>query len=303
MKRKSLKIALASAVFTIVLGASAFAANIGGGTVTASALNLRSEPNTTSSVVTTAPRGATMVLLDRGAKTWYKVWYNGQTGYMCSDYIAPVVTLNSPFGTGTIKGSDVRMRAGASTSSNTLGYYSSGTQMSVIGVSGGWYKVSYNGTTGYVSSDYMTLSAGSSSGSTASGAQQNTGTVSGSIGDQIVATAKKYLGVPYVWAGTSPSGFDCSGFVYYVFRELGYSINRTAASIYSNGTYVDRSNLQPGDVICFSNSGYGYIGHVGIYIGNNQVIHASSGSGRVIISDLSASYYNNHYYGARRIAS
>ena len=111
-----------------------------------------------------------------------------------------------------------------------------------------------------------------------------------------------YLGVPYVWAGTSPSGFDCSGFVYYVYKECGYSINRTAESIYSNGTYVEKSQLQVGDTVHFtSGSNSNYIGHVGIYIGDGQFIHASSGVGRVVISDLSSTYYLNNYYGARRI--
>ena len=73
------------------------------------------------------------------------------------------------------------------------------------------------------------------------------------------------------------------------------------ASLFSDGAYVDRSLLQPGDVICFYSGSYGYIGHCGIYIGDGQFIHASSSAGQVVIDSLSEGYYNSHYYGARRI--
>ena len=99
----------------------------------------------------------------------------------------------------------------------------------------------------------------------------------------------------------SPSGFDCSGFVGYVYKQCGYSLKRTASDIfYNNGTSVDKANLQTGDLVFFSNSSES-IGHVGIYIGGNQFIHASSSTVGVIISDLSSSYYVSHYQGAKRI--
>ncbi len=121
-----------------------------------------------------------------------------------------------------------------------------------------------------------------------------------SEGQNIVDTAMKYLGTPYVWGGTTEKGFDCSGFVQYVYKECGYTIDRTAAEIYKNGTYVEKENLEIGDAICFS-SHTESIGHVGIYIGDGQFIHASSGSGFVIISDLSEKYYTARYVGARHI--
>ncbi|MCD8088018.1 MAG: C40 family peptidase, partial [Oscillospiraceae bacterium] len=150
--------------------------------------------------------------------------------------------------------------------------------------------------TGYVYSSYVTTDTSSSTASSLSSS-------STSAGEAIVAEAKKYLGVSYVYGGTSPSGFDCSGLVYYVYKQCGYSITRTASSQNSDGTYVSRDNLQPGDIIVFYNSAMTAIGHVGIYIGDGQFIHASSGSGKVVISDLSSTYYNSHYYSARRIVS
>lgn len=115
----------------------------------------------------------------------------------------------------------------------------------------------------------------------------------------IIATAKSYMGVPYVWGGTSPKGFDCSGFVNYVFLKNGITLPRTAATIYQKGTAVSKANLLPGDLVFFSTYAPG-ASHVGIYIGNGDFIHASSSKG-VTINDLSNSYYSERYIGAKRV--
>ena len=296
MLKKFLKFSMMAAVICTFLVTAASAANLGGGIVSASVLNLRSSSSMDSSVLTTVPRGSGVVIRESSGDGWCKVWYKGTEGYMSSEFVRAVEKLEGNVGTGTIRGTSVRMRSSASYDGNTIGYYNEGTQMSVIGVFGEWYKVSYSSSVGFVHSDYFTLSSNAA-------APGSIGIQSGAetVAQTIVETAKKYLGVPYVWAGTSPSGFDCSGFVYYVYKECGYSINRTAASIYVNGTSVDKSQLQLGDTVHFTSGNGSSIGHVGIYIGNGQFIHASSGSGSVVISDLSSNYYLNHYYGARRI--
>ncbi|MDF2522585.1 MAG: cell wall-associated hydrolase, invasion-associated protein, partial [Clostridiales bacterium] len=119
--------------------------------------------------------------------------------------------------------------------------------------------------------------------------------------DTVIKTAKQYQGVPYVWGGASPSGFDCSGFTQYVFAKNEITLPRTAALQYNTGTWVDKDKLLPGDLVFFTTYKPGP-SHVGIYIGNGQFIHASSGAGQIIISDLfSNPYYNSHYIGAKRI--
>lgn len=276
-----------------LLAGSAFATTDGGAVVTASALNLRSEPNTGSAITTVAYRNQPVIVQERRADNWYKVIYNGTEGYMSADYLNHADTLNSAeLGTGMIKGYGVRLRAGASLDSQILGHYSTGTNLKILGVSGAWYCVELNGINGYVYSDYVTLNK-----------QTTAAPIIRNDGQKFVDTAMQYIGVPYVWAGTSPYGFDCSGLVYYCCKLNGYNINRTAASIYYNGVYVDRQNLQPGDAICFWNGSYTEIGHVGFYIGDGKFIHASSGAGYVTINSLSENYYNSHYYGARRIAN
>ncbi len=307
MKLKILKTGIIACAACALMSVSALAMSQGTATVNASALNLRSEPNTDSSIVTVAPRGAVAIISDGEAPDgWSLVWYKGYVGYMSDEYLTKSDSGEANFGVGAVAGTSVRMRSGPGTDYQVLGSFNTGDEMTVKAVSGEWYKVSNGTIEGYIRSDYFSLYIASRQPESVTAQQPEDVSASGSNseGEKIVETAKKYMGTPYVWAGTSPSGFDCSGFVYYVYKECGYSINRTAASIYSNGVYVERDSLQPGDAICFTTSSSStYIGHVGIYIGDGQFIHASSGTGYVTISSLTETYYNNHYYGARRIVS
>jgi cell wall-associated NlpC family hydrolase len=115
----------------------------------------------------------------------------------------------------------------------------------------------------------------------------------------VISTAKSFVGVPYVWGGDSPSGFDCSGFSQYVLKQNGISVPRTAADQYTVGISVSKSNLRVGDMVFFTTYKAG-ASHLGFYIGNGNFIHASSSKG-VTISSLSNTYYSSHYIGARRI--
>ena len=116
----------------------------------------------------------------------------------------------------------------------------------------------------------------------------------------LLGMARQYVGVPYVWAGRSPSGFDCSGFIYYVFDQLGYGLPRMADGQFEVGIPVSRNALEPGDLVFFETYEPGP-SHVGIYIGNDQFIHASSGAGHVTVTPLNKTYYRDRYLGARRI--
>lgn len=121
-------------------------------------------------------------------------------------------------------------------------------------------------------------------------------------GSSIVQTAYRYLGVPYVWGGTSPSGFDCSGLVKYVYSINGINLPRVACDQANAGTKIwSMSQLQPGDLVCFSGSRNGYVDHIGIYVGNNQIIHASSSAGRIVVSSLSGSWYQQTYVHGVRV--
>ena len=117
---------------------------------------------------------------------------------------------------------------------------------------------------------------------------------------KVLQLARQFQGVPYVWGGTSPSGFDCSGYTHYVLLKNDIIVPRTASEQYNVGTWVSKSQLMPGDLVFFSTYKAGP-SHVGFYLGNNRFIHASSGGGKVIISDMGSTYYTQRYIGAKRV--
>lgn len=115
----------------------------------------------------------------------------------------------------------------------------------------------------------------------------------------VINTAKQYMGVPYVWGGAIPTGFDCSGFTQYVLKQNGITIPRTAAEQYQSGVSIMKSNLKTGDLVFFTTYKPG-ASHVGFYMGDGKFIHASSGAKQVTISSLDEAYYTEKYIGARR---
>lgn len=124
---------------------------------------------------------------------------------------------------------------------------------------------------------------------------------SSATGAQILAKATEYLGTPYVYGGASPSGFDCSGFVYYVYGTFGISVGRTPDAQHSAGTTVDKANLQPGDIVLFANTYSSGISHSGIYAGNGQFIHSPNSRSTVSYSDLTSGYWSEHFYCGVRV--
>ncbi len=115
----------------------------------------------------------------------------------------------------------------------------------------------------------------------------------------VVAMSTRLLGVRYRWGGTSPSGFDCSGFMYYVFQRTGVTLPRMTYDMYDAGTVVPRDQLQAGDIVFFQTLRPGP-SHAGIYLGDGRFIHSSSGLGRVTITPMDHRYYAPRYLGARR---
>lgn len=292
--------------------------------VTGSNLRMRAEANTSSKILATAAKGEVVVVLEKVGE-WYKVIYNLKEGYMHGDYLNVKTSENVELGYGKVNANAVNLRSGASTSNNVVATASKGAKAYIVGINNGWYKVIYGENVCYIRSDFLDLTeipyenkassksplffrGGVSTGTPVSAAalNGNTGnssnTGSSASGSQIVETAKKYLGVPYVWGGTSPSGFDCSGFVYYVLRSCGISVSRTLATMYQQGTPVAKSQLQPGDVVFFQNTYKSGISHVGIYVGDGKFIHAPHSGEVVSYANLYSDYYVNHYYGAVRFA-
>lgn len=282
--------------------------------VTASSLRLRSQPNTTSKTLDYAPKNDVVVLLEKVGQ-WYKVRYNLQTGYMSGNYLNAAIRENAELGYGRVTGNKVHVRSGPGTGYAAVATVHIGDRPYIIGINNGWFKVIIGDHIGYIRSDYVELTeipyenqdsphtplffrGGKSTGVTPSPGALKGGPVD-NMADKIIATAKQYLGVPYLWGGTTPNGFDCSGYTQYVFRAHGITLPRSSSQQYTVGTYVSKGNLKPGDLVFFDVEGNG-ISHVGIYVGNNQFIHCSTSKG-VVITSLSSTYWAPRYYGARRV--
>ncbi len=263
------------------------------GTVTDS-LRLRSAGSTDATILMTLSAGTTIEVTGAAVDGWYPVTYASYTGYVAAEYVT-LSEDDTVYGQVTTTGGTLNFRSGAGTSFDKISSLSNGSIVTVLGLENDWYQVSYNGTTGYVTSEYLTIV------DAATAAAASSVSSSSSIGDQVVAKALTYLGTPYVYGSSGPYSFDCSGFTSYVYSSLGYSLNRSSSNQTSNGVAVSKSDLQPGDLVFFATSSSGNVSHVGIYIGDGQFIHASTNTYQVIISDLSSGHYNSVYVGARRI--
>ena len=226
-----------------------------------------------------------------------------------------------------VNASSIYVRSQPSTSSDILTSLIKNTDVIVTGESGDWYKVKYGDFSGYI---YKELLSDTKAEETNRGGvvdrnseqteeekqaeqtetsdtnqteEQETQSSTCSIGEQIAQYAKQYLGCPYVYGGSGPKTFDCSGFTMYVYSNFGYSLSHSATAQSKLGTYVEKENLQPGDLVFFLDyETMDGIGHCGIYIGDGNFIHASSGTGYCVkISTLTSGSYLNRYATARRL--
>jgi len=329
--RRLFTLMIAMVLFVSCFAVTASAAGTvmhGIGFVNTNSLRLRGDANTTSKILDTAPRNDCVVVISKHGD-WYKVNYNLQEGYMHKDYLDVLTRENAELGYGKVTGSGVNLRSGAGTTYRSVGIASKGSKCYILGLNNGWYKVIYNSTVCYIRSDFVELTeipyenqaspnspkffrGGKSTGVTPSADALNGNVSSGNgaatpsapvnvTGAQILAEAQKYLGTPYVSGGASPSGFDCSGFVYYVLKQLGFSPYRTPADQFKQGTAVSKENLKVGDIVFFAGTYTSGISHVGIYAGNGQFIHSPNSRSTVSYSDLTSGYWANHYHGARRM--
>ena len=214
-----------------------------------------------------------------------------------------------------ISSETVNLRAEASQTANVITQLSINTKVMVLSEENGWCYVDVDGTKGYIAETLLsdtkqetsrssmndrtsetTTSTEDTAENTSVSTTNTSSTTSTSSGSAVVEYAKQFLGSKYVYGGTTPSGFDCSGFTQYVYKHFGISINRTAAAQYSNGTSV--TDLQAGDLVMFGKSG---INHVGIYMGGGKFIHAANANRGVTTDTLLSGYYKTNYVGARRV--
>lgn len=212
--------------------------------------------------------------------------------------------------------SSIYVRQEPSTSAEVVDTLILNNQVNVIAEAGDWYKVEVDGKEGYIAKRLLSNSKQEEEEATRNARERQltdreqaevnnavSNSTSNTIGEEIAEFAKQYLGCPYVYGGSGPSSFDCSGFTMYVYKNFGIRLSHSATAQSKNGVYVAKEDLQPGDLVFFKDyETMNGIGHVGIYIGNGDFIHASSGTGYCVkVSTLLSGSYLNRYETARRL--
>ena len=294
MSNKISKVLVACVLaFSLVLICSVAMAATQSGQIVGTKVNIRTSPDTSSSIVTKLSNSKVLII-DK-ADSWYKISFDGKTGWVSSDYIKVLSKK------GTINADGVNFRSSANADAKIIDSLSKGTRVEILDTKSGWHKVKVGSKIGYVATKFV--SSTKSSVKTSRSTTAETFDVSDdSQSNDVTAYATRYVGVPYVYGGKSPDGFDCSGFVGYVYKHFGVSLNSSAASMFSNGTRVSKSELRAGDLLFFdaaARKASGEIDHVAIYLGGDKFIHASTSNGRVLIQSLSG--YHGIYIGARRV--
>lgn len=306
-----LRVAILGAALSALCVVGASAASLGVGTVDADGgLRLRAEANTSADVLATIPNDSEILVVADNGDGWYQVDYDGAQGFVSGSFLTVNgvwnIDRNVVRGKVNTEGSTLNMRSAPSTSGDKVAALPADAVVDIIGVNNGWYKVKYNGQTGYVSSDYMITtrdqltSRGDSASAQPEAPAPAVSAPDASLSQQIIDYAKQFLGTPYVYGANGPRSFDCSGFTKYVYAHFGYTLNRSAASQLSNGIKVSFDQLQPGDLVFFKYQTTKAASHVGIYLGGGQFIHASTNEYQVRISSLSG-HYANTYVAGRRI--
>ena len=281
--------------------------------VKADSLYLRETPG--GEIITTLPQNTVVAVLNN-SNSWFKIMVNGKEGYVSGEYLVGTTTTDFAVGTAKIVcDTTVNFRSQPNTSSSVLASLKNGTVVNVTGVQSNWYKVTYNGKTGYVHPDYISFSGTQSTSSNTGSSTTNNSTVSEPIVPstnavsytgtsekraEVLDYAAQFLGTPYVYGGSTPSGFDCSGFTSYVFANTVGSIPRVAQSQFDATTRVALEDLEPGDLVFFGSSPSS-ISHVGIYVGDDTFIHSPHTGEVVKYEPLTGSYLNRFQGGGRVI--
>jgi len=298
----------------------AMAASIPGKT-TGTDVKLRKSPSTSAAIITKLTN-ASVTVVDKSGN-WYKILVNKKTGWIYGDYVKLLAAK------GTINASGVNFRSGPGTGSKVIAVLKRNTGVTVLETAKDWNKVKIGTKTGYVAAKFVAnttvapavtttvnkaVNVAAATAFTAAASVKVSRAVDASVfsaevesvlslEQEIVAYAREFNGVKYLYGGDNPqTGFDCSGFVGYVYKRFGVKLNRSAESMYSNGVKVSKSQLKPGDILFFdasSRKASGRIDHAGIYLGGDSFIHASSSNGEVRIQKLSE--YRGTYIGAKRV--
>lgn len=260
--------------------------NIGIANVDSGNLNVRAIPSTEGKLVGKMPKNSACEVLDT-ADGWAHVQSGEVEGYVSLEYLltGPDARLKAYDLVNTVvrvNTDGLNVREEPNTDSAVLTQVLQGEELEYVETLDGWIKVSIDGEEAYVSAEYVTVEDTLSTAITMTELLYGVGV--SDVRVELVEYAKQFIGNPYVWGGTSlTKGADCSGFTLSVFKKFGVKLSHSASAQSKEGTAISASELQPGDLIFYGNS-RGSINHVAIYIGNNQVVHASTPKSGIKIS-------------------
>ncbi len=276
--------------------------------VNADKLNVREKATKDSNLVTSITRGDKVSYFETVGE-WARITTStDKNGYVLAQYLVDSADKTIKPVVKYVNADKLNVREKATKDSKLITSITRGDKVTYYETEGEWARITtWTDKSGYVLAKYLVSSADkvektvsrSTSTTAGSGAAQPQSVEGQTLADKIVEYSKKFLGVPYVWGGHSPKGFDCSGFTYYVFAQFGIKLPTSSYAYASLGTKVSRSELQKGDILLWDIDRNGTVGHVGIYIGNGMFIHASSSKGKVVTRSLAT--YSEKYLGARRV--
>ena len=261
--------------------------NLGIANVESGNLNVRAIPGTDGKLVGKMPKGSACEILEVTEDGWAHIISGEVEGYVSMDYLyigadAKMRALELIHTVAIVNADSLKVRDEASQDSAVLTQVPNGEELEVIEVLDGWVKVSIDGEEAYVSADYVTVEEKLDTAVTMSELRYGQGV--SDLRVDIVEYALQFVGNPYVWGGTSlTKGADCSGFTMSVYKNFGISLSHSSRAQANEGTRITADELQPGDLIFYANSS-GTINHVAMYIGNGQVVHASSAKTGIKIS-------------------
>ncbi len=262
-----------------------------------SKLNVRNGPGTSYDIVGKLDNGAKVKIVDTNNK-WDKIQYNDIEGWVLSEYlyVSQIINTDPLNNVKVIKTTtELNIREEANNDSKIISKVKSNEMLTVLEESNGWYKIKYNTKTGYIKASYTDDTE----------LYIDTSKSTNQKVYEIIEKAISCFGLKYLWGGKTLSGFDCSGFVYYLYNSYVPDLGRSGKTQYGYGTTIEKDQLVAGDLIYFSSDCIKNITqpvtHVGIYIGNGIFIHAANSNRGVVFNSIESGYYYDNYLFSKRV--